>query len=963
MKTFSTTAILILVSTLSFAKLKTPVLAEPDDKSTNQPSSVKIRVETVNSGKEYVFQYSDASDMSNATTVTHEYISSYSSYVWMRKLKLNKTYYWRVRARGTTDSSDWSKIWSFTTNDSVMFYSPRKSGYTFNPGTQFAWYRTANIDSVQLQYDTTSTFNSPHLKDVTVKDTFSDFYGFHAAHTLHYGKRYYVRFRGLQGTKTTNWSEAYYGTLPDTVRILQPVDLYNNSPVALTFKWAGISYKHFQLQLDSSPNFNSPLLIDSVGTEGPYRDIIVGDLHYNTKYYWRVRAIAHDTTPWVGRSFTTAGLENRWTTADYISAPTAEVRISQQIQGSKGYIFQIDTSDQFNSSQLQELDSPNTKAYFKELDFGQSYFARSKPYHSKDTGAWSNVRLFNIIRSPSTNYPSSNAKNIDIEGKLTWRNREEGVTGYQLQLSESQNFDGALIIDSIMSNDYTSFDRKIDGFTLKFAKTYYWRMRMWHAKDTSEWDFINGKSFTTINQTTLTSPYNSDFSGRAVTEEFEWESINLASKYRILLDTSESFNSPALIDTTTKTNSIMLKDLYFGSTYRWKVQAIYQDDTTDWSETWLYKTADKVRLDRPKQNNTSVFRYMQSFDWNSITGTKGYILQLDTSPNFTNPVVLADTGKNPFFHYFHTPAPVEYDMQYYWRVKVYHNYDTTEWSDAWMFKVAPRIAPYLTYPKDSSVDIPLGISFRWEANLKASSYLISYADNPNFVGAQQLTVAGTSRAVALKPNTTYYWNVRSKDDKGNWIGDWSEIWMFTTKTAMDVPTLISPANGFQDAGLTQTVKWNVISGANFDVQLDDNVAFSSPSTISTPTSSRTFGGLKGKTTYYWRVRAKNVFTTGAWSDAWSFNTEHDLGIHENFEKTTIVYPNPALDFVNVSCVNGQPLTAYVLTSSDGKIVLHGDVSTTGLTLDLHDLSSGLYVLTLKSGNSLVKRKINVLNAN
>ncbi len=767
----------------------------PQDQAVDKETSIQLKVNTVSSAKEYIYQYSSDANMSNATTKSHDYLSSFS-YASVNKLDLNKTYYWRVKAKNSTDSSDWSSVWSFTTNDSIMYYQPYKNGLKLSPGAQFMWYRVPGYDSFEFQYDTLSTFNSSHKGSVNVRDTFSDFYVSYPLKSMHFGKTYYCRFRGLNSSGQSGWSETRYGTVYDSLYQRYPAQGVARQGADVTFQWTGGGYEKYQLQIDSSLNFNSSLLIDTLGTDRIYHNLVVGSHHYNTTYYWRIRAItSYDTTDWTPRTgsrwFATNSYDLRTAIAYNNSSPTAEVKAPDEIKGSTGNIFHIDTTDQFNSGLFTEIDSPGRSAWVNELLFGTDYFVRVKPYHSTDTGNWSRTRKFNTVRVISTYYPYRGWENIGLEDSLVWHNGHEGVTGYQLQLSETPNFGGSLLVDSSMVNSSVSTYRYFKGLKLRYNQDYYWRMRMWHAKDTSDWDYPTGKKFTTITKPTLLNPYSSDYFKRDVIHTLEWEAVKGATKYQILIDTSEGFNSTALTVLSTDTTILDVNDLYFGQLYRWKVRGLNQNDTTGWSDTWFINTTDKIRLDRPKKNDTTVSRYLQNFGWSSITGTTGYIVELDTSSSFTDPTVFADTSKNPFFHYFHTPAPLEYKGTYYWRVKVYHDLDTTIWSETWSFTVERRIAPYLTYPADSAINIPLGMSYQWEVSKDATTYLLMYADNPNFISAQQMTVVGTSRAVALKPNTTYYWNVRSKNASGQWIGDWSEIWMFKTASSMAITSISS----------------------------------------------------------------------------------------------------------------------------------------------------------------------------
>jgi hypothetical protein len=116
--------------------------------------------------------------------------------------------------------------------------------------------------------------------------------------------------------------------------------------------------------------------------------------------------------------------------------------------------------------------------------------------------------------------------------------------------------------------------------------------------------------------------------------------------------------------------------------------------------------------------------------------------------------------------------------------------------------------------------------------------------------------------------------VRAKNIGGT--SAWSNAWNFTTiSAAPTAPTLISPANGAVSQATTLTFSWNPAPGATtYRLQVSTNSAFSTTvfddSTLTS--TSRQIGSLANNTTHYWRVRAKNIGGTSAWSNAWSFTT-------------------------------------------------------------------------------------------
>jgi hypothetical protein len=89
------------------------------------------------------------------------------------------------------------------------------------------------------------------------------------------------------------------------------------------------------------------------------------------------------------------------------------------------------------------------------------------------------------------------------------------------------------------------------------------------------------------------------------------------------------------------------------------------------------------------------------------------------------------------------------------------------------------------------------------------------------------------------------------------------------------PTLASPANAATALPVQLTLVWNLVSSAaSYDVQVSNDSGFTSITMVDSAltTTRRGVNGLAYITTYYWRVRAKNVYGVSAWSGYRSFTT-------------------------------------------------------------------------------------------
>jgi len=190
--------------------------------------------------------------------------------------------------------------------------------------------------------------------------------------------------------------------------------------------------------------------------------------------------------------------------------------------------------------------------------------------------------------------------------------------------------------------------------------------------------------------------------------------------------------------------------------------------------------------------------------------------------------------------------------------------------------VAAPKTPVLSYPANGVAGLVLTDTLKWATVSGATIYYVQVSISSAFetILFEDSTFTTTKALNSLSNSTQYYWRVQAKNAGG--VSDWSTIWSFTTAIAApSTPTLIFPADGATNKSVTPTIAWSAVTGATtYRIQVSTSSSFASSfiddSTISTDTMVLT--GLANSTTYYWRVRAKNISGVSTWSGAWSFAT-------------------------------------------------------------------------------------------
>jgi hypothetical protein len=129
----------------------------------------------------------------------------------------------------------------------------------------------------------------------------------------------------------------------------------------------------------------------------------------------------------------------------------------------------------------------------------------------------------------------------------------------------------------------------------------------------------------------------------------------------------------------------------------------------------------------------------------------------------------------------------------------------------------------------------------------------------------------------LAASTTYYYRVRAYNAAGN-SGYSNEASATTLPPPPLAPTLKAPANGSTVPALTPRLEWNASSGAvSYGVQVSTSSSFKNLLVNETGITNVYYdiasGILNWKTTYYWRVNARDSFgSTSGWSASRRFRT-------------------------------------------------------------------------------------------
>jgi hypothetical protein len=373
---------------------------------------------------------------------------------------------------------------------------------------------------------------------------------------------------------------------------LAPTNGAINQDVNAILDWNVVSgITGYNYQYDTSPTFNSPNLFN--GTLGATSQVTLANLQFNTTYYWRVRAIKTtapiDSSLWSGAfSFTTINTITNLAPADGAINQEANVLLDwTAFSGITGYLYQYDTSPTFNSPNLfNGIIGATSQVASANLLFNTTYYWRVRAYHATDTSAYGPVWSFTTINAITNLSPANGAINQETNVTLDWT-AFSGITGYLYQYDTSPSFNSPNLFNGIIGA--TS---QVASANLLFNTTYYWRVRAYHAADTSAYGPV--WSFTTINAISNLSPANG-----AVNQEanvtLDWTAFSGITGYLYQYDTSPSFNSPNLFNGIIgATSQVASANLLFNTTYYWRVRAYHAADTSAYGPVWSFTTINAI---------------------------------------------------------------------------------------------------------------------------------------------------------------------------------------------------------------------------------------------------------------------------------------------------------------------------------------------------------------------------------
>ncbi len=561
---------------------------------------------------------------------------------------------------------------------------------------------------------------------------------------------------------------SYYPNNMTAPILLSPENNLKGSPLNPTLIWQPAPKAElYEMQISEDVNF------------GYYHEFVVQadtiyeiekPLDYNKVYYWRVRS-------------KTDGSYSNWSNvfsfSTKLNAPkliypnnnSSGISLTPKFEwnlvpNAKVYELIVSGKQDFSSTVFTADSLKDTILISPTLQADQTFYWKVRAKSDYSISDWSEIWSFKTtFGAPELIYPPKDTINIPIDLEFVW-GKVENSKYYKLKYSKNANMQDSIEVQ--LDTNRTKVNK------LDYDTKYYWQVKTGNAQGES--DYSNIWNFTTLIQpVVLTSPANKT-NNIAIKPKLTWEKLTAYDKYQLQLSTTEDFSKIILDTLLTNLSSIDLKELYGFTEYFWRVRVNQNPKLGYWSEIFSFRTViNKPGLRFPENHSTNHPTTLE-FLWFPQQGAKYYFLQIARDKNFNDLIISKDSIQNTLFK----AEGLEFDREYFWRVRASNDIGFSDWSEVWDFRTS-AVRPVLLRPANNSTGLDNPVILEWRTIQGATNYFLQISKDENF---NNLVISQDKYLTNLyeftgEYNGTYFWRVKVKIN--NYESDWSPVWTFTMK--------------------------------------------------------------------------------------------------------------------------------------------------------------------------------------
>jgi hypothetical protein len=265
-----------------------------------------------------------------------------------------------------------------------------------------------------------------------------------------------------------------------------------------------------------------------------------------------------------------------------------------------------------------------------------------------------------------------------------------------------------------------------------------------------------------------------------------WFPADNADSYRVQLSHDSLFSSFILDSIVATATSVSIKNLPGSQDFYWRVSAINDLGTGNFTGPGMFSTADTVLnspvLISPPDSEADV-AVDEVLTWTAVTGAGNYNLQVADLPDNCNLVIDTVIVNDTIF----TAGGLEHSTTYYWRVNSIpgpgYNYAPGNFSNWSSFTTiaSPPTLPVLSSPAENAGMISTRPVLRWKKAAFTDYYEVRLSLDKEFTQTIIDTQRVTATSISIRdllPETKYYWSVKAISNVGE--SYWTEARKFTT---------------------------------------------------------------------------------------------------------------------------------------------------------------------------------------
>lgn len=855
--------------------------------------------------------------------------------------------------------------------------SPPNNAKCAPPNIHLAWDAAHGFNYYKLVVATDYDLNNIVYSRDSITLLYEDVYN------LNYATKYYWQVTAWKVNDTTTLTSAVWNftTNYQPATTLLPFDSSFCVTKSTQFVWnkeeGAIKYV---LQVSRAATFTGPTVTyDTIVND---TSKLINNLLPDTRYWWRVRAIYQDCEAYWSESKTFRTVPapmvllyptNGAFGTDFFQhdgvfninfiwnavadANLYHIQIADSIQN-ENLIYETTISDTLINVTSNEIPFFYNKTYYWRV---RAHIMNDSVDCFTEFSDWFSIK--SPYKAPTLAIPENGASCVDFEQPLYW-NSVEGANTYEVIVSSKADFSDTLHIAHNVTDTIVAFP-----FDRELAQ-YYWKVRASDTNNNGYWS--DPFSFTTsILPPGYENPVDSA-GGYGLTVYYVWKNKGANTKYSIQISDKSDFSN-LLVDASnlTERTFTFTHSEYF-KYYYWRVKAHLNGCSSAWSRTYVFRTQLPAPVLQTPENNATNVTHNPTFTWKPVAGAKVYEFMLDTKSNFSTAIIRSNIPTNEI----QLVQTLNENQLYYWRVRAINEEGTSPWSSVFTFTTGYYLpeAPRIISPENESTKHPInGLKLIWTSAKRAQKYQLQVTKLPEFT---QLIVDNdnlfdTSYVLNnLENYTVYLFRVRAINQGG--YSDWSLPYSFRTINVAPTtpPDLTVPADGALNLPLGVRLNWLPVQraeGYRLQVATDQNFDTLFANELEVYLTYYNLLNLAENTEYFWRVKAWNEAGDGPWSEVRKFKTMQMTSVQNDaLNKYDIkVYPNPARSNVQFSFNSPAQtlanITLYNLYGQKVRQIENYQIfnGKNNITLDINDLSNGIYLWQITFDNNKVSGYINI----